>query len=221
MFHVSTMLPYSKKDSQQIERKRHLGNDAVLIVFHDGATPFQPQCITSKYSQVRLLARVRDTTHDTNRANGCSRSYQIYMVVQAIKQEGGETMYRLGVASREDVPEYGPPLPNPPVFPAGSQARDFIFKKSTSPPSHFLDCEIIIRSDLLSRSRYRASGERPPSKHEGTRLCQADCPFKRPRAQLLRREVPQLIRAPTSCNIISFSIVCTQHAHPSRFEPLL
>lgn len=107
MFHVSTMLPYSKKDSQQIERKRHLGNDAVLIVFHDGATPFQPQCITSKYSQ-------------------------IYMVVQAIKQEGGETMYRLGVASREDVPEYGPPLPNPPVFPAGSQARDFIFKKMVS-----------------------------------------------------------------------------------------
>lgn len=65
MFHVSTMLPYSKKDSQQIERKRHLGNDAVLIVFHDGATPFQPQCITSKYSQVRLLARVRDTRHTT------------------------------------------------------------------------------------------------------------------------------------------------------------
>jgi hypothetical protein len=52
MFHVSTMLPYSKKDKQQIERKRHLGNDAVLIVFHDGTTPFQPQCITSKYSQV-------------------------------------------------------------------------------------------------------------------------------------------------------------------------
>ena len=64
------------------------------------------------------------------------------MVVQAIKQEGGETMYRLGVASREDVPEYGPPLPNPPVFPAGSQARDFIFKKSTSPPPHFLGCSI-------------------------------------------------------------------------------
>ncbi len=136
MFHVSTMLPYSKKDSQQIERKRHLGNDAVLIVFHDGVTPFQPQCITSKYSQVRPLARARDMRHTTLIAH-FRISYQIYMVVQAIKQEGGETMYRLGVASREDVPEYGPPLPNPPVFPAGSQARDFIFKKSTSPPPHF------------------------------------------------------------------------------------
>ncbi len=51
MFHVSTMLPYSKKDHQQIERKRHLGNDAVLIVFHDGTTPFSPQCITSKYNR--------------------------------------------------------------------------------------------------------------------------------------------------------------------------
>lgn len=57
MFHVSTLLPYSKKDKQQIQRKRHIGNDVVLIVFHDGTTPFQPQCITSKYSQVP------DSTH--------------------------------------------------------------------------------------------------------------------------------------------------------------
>ncbi len=27
MFHVSTLLPYFEKDKQQVERKRHIGND--------------------------------------------------------------------------------------------------------------------------------------------------------------------------------------------------
>jgi len=103
MFHVSTLLPYSKKDHQQIERKRHLGNDAVLIVFHDGQTPFNPQCITSKYNQ-------------------------IYVVVQAYK-EGAQTMYKVAVATRDDVPEYAPRLPNPPVFAKGEKFREFILKK--------------------------------------------------------------------------------------------
>lgn len=31
MFHVSTLLPHSDRDSQQIERKRHIGNDRVTI----------------------------------------------------------------------------------------------------------------------------------------------------------------------------------------------
>ena len=31
MFHVSTLLPHSHKDTQQIERKRHIGNDRVAI----------------------------------------------------------------------------------------------------------------------------------------------------------------------------------------------
>nr|XP_023993188.1 GTPase-activating Rap/Ran-GAP domain-like protein 3 [Salvelinus alpinus] len=36
MFHVSTMLPYSKENKQQVERKRHMGNDIVTIVFQEG-----------------------------------------------------------------------------------------------------------------------------------------------------------------------------------------
>jgi len=33
MFHVSTLLPYSSGDNQQVQRKRHIGNDIVAIVF--------------------------------------------------------------------------------------------------------------------------------------------------------------------------------------------
>lgn len=35
MFHISTMLPHSLTDTQQLEKKRHIGNDIVLILFQD------------------------------------------------------------------------------------------------------------------------------------------------------------------------------------------
>jgi RAP1 GTPase activating protein 1 len=36
MFHVATYIPFTPEDRQQVERKRHLGNDIVVIVFRDG-----------------------------------------------------------------------------------------------------------------------------------------------------------------------------------------
>jgi len=38
MFHVSTLLPKSNRDGQHIEKKRHIGNDRVAIVFQDENT---------------------------------------------------------------------------------------------------------------------------------------------------------------------------------------
>ncbi|CAF0750967.1 unnamed protein product [Adineta steineri] len=45
MFHVSTLLPYTPNDSTQIQRKRHIGNDIVTIVFQEENTPFHPRLI--------------------------------------------------------------------------------------------------------------------------------------------------------------------------------
>ncbi|CAC5375652.1 GTPase-activating Rap/Ran-GAP domain-like protein 3,Rap1 GTPase-activating protein 2 [Mytilus coruscus] len=39
MFHVSTMLPHSKENKQQVERKRHIGNDIVNILFYECDSP--------------------------------------------------------------------------------------------------------------------------------------------------------------------------------------
>ena len=47
MFHVSTLLPYVKNDSQQVERKKYLGNDIVNIVFQEGYAPFVPDALTA------------------------------------------------------------------------------------------------------------------------------------------------------------------------------
>lgn len=60
MFHVSTMLPYSKDNRQQVERKRHIGNDIVNIIFVDNScqdpaaphTVFNPACIKSQFTRI-------------------------------------------------------------------------------------------------------------------------------------------------------------------------
>jgi len=57
MFHVSTLIPYVPDDEQQIERKRHIGNDIVMIVFKEGTQPFDPQVMRSKFN------RTNDTVH--------------------------------------------------------------------------------------------------------------------------------------------------------------
>lgn len=52
MFHVSTMLPYFPKDEQQVERKRHLGNDVVVIIFKESADDsFSPQNMASQFNR--------------------------------------------------------------------------------------------------------------------------------------------------------------------------
>ncbi|CAF97116.1 unnamed protein product, partial [Tetraodon nigroviridis] len=55
MFHVSTMLPYSKENKQQVERKRHIGNDIVTIVFQEGddaSSSFKPSMIRSHFTRI-------------------------------------------------------------------------------------------------------------------------------------------------------------------------
>eukprot|EP01103_Thecamoeba_quadrilineata_P016749 TRINITY_DN568_c0_g2_i3.p1 TRINITY_DN568_c0_g2~~TRINITY_DN568_c0_g2_i3.p1 ORF type:complete len:366 (+),score=62.12 TRINITY_DN568_c0_g2_i3:8-1105(+) len=52
MFHVSTLLPFSTVDEQQVERKRHIGNDVLLLVFKQGDEPFCPNVITSNFNNI-------------------------------------------------------------------------------------------------------------------------------------------------------------------------
>ncbi|CAF1491096.1 unnamed protein product, partial [Rotaria sordida] len=55
MFHVSTLLPHSKIGRQQLERKRHIDNDIVAIVFQENQAIFNPECIASQFLHVYLV----------------------------------------------------------------------------------------------------------------------------------------------------------------------
>lgn len=61
MYHVSTILPYSKDNPQQLERKRHIGNDIVNIIYTDDSAAvdmFNPNCIRSQFTR-ELTQRYR------------------------------------------------------------------------------------------------------------------------------------------------------------------
>lgn len=107
MFHVSTKLPFTEGDAQQLQRKRHIGNDIVAIIFQEENTPFVPDMIASNFLHA-------------------------YIVVQ-VETPGTETpSYKVSVTAREDVPTFGPPLPSPPVFQKGPDFREFLLTKLTN-----------------------------------------------------------------------------------------
>ncbi|XP_071073778.1 rap1 GTPase-activating protein 1 isoform X4 [Dasypus novemcinctus] len=104
MFHVSTKLPYTEGDAQQLQRKRHIGNDIVAVVFQDENTPFVPDMIASNFLHA-------------------------YVVVQAEGRGPDGPLYKVSVTARDDVPFFGPPLPDPAVFRKGPEFQEFLLTK--------------------------------------------------------------------------------------------
>ncbi|XP_043986918.1 rap1 GTPase-activating protein 1-like isoform X12 [Gambusia affinis] len=104
MFHVSTKLPYTEGDTQQLQRKRHIGNDIVAIVFQEENTPFVPDMIASNFLHA-------------------------YVVVQVVNPCSDNVVYKVSVTARDDVPFFGPALPNPATFKKGPEFHEFLFTK--------------------------------------------------------------------------------------------
>ncbi|XP_016891690.1 rap1 GTPase-activating protein 1 isoform X5 [Cynoglossus semilaevis] len=104
MFHVSTKLPYTEGDTQQLQRKRHIGNDIVAIIFQEENTPFVPDMIASNFLHA-------------------------YVVVQVVNPCSSNVLYKVSVTARDDVPFFGPALPNPAIFKKGPEFHEFLFTK--------------------------------------------------------------------------------------------
>ncbi|OON24049.1 Rap/ran-GAP [Opisthorchis viverrini] len=118
MFHVSTLLPFSTENRQQIERKRHVGNDIVNIIFVDGIEPdAQPSWMPSMMK-----------THFTRIL------YSVYSCNNI-----------LNVFAEESVPIFGPPLPSPPEFTNPHEFREFLLVKRTRLQSPLLSRPIPTR----------------------------------------------------------------------------
>lgn len=60
LFHVASLLPYSPGDAQQLQRKRHIGNDIVAIIFQEEPTPFSPDMIASHFLHAFIVVQVID-----------------------------------------------------------------------------------------------------------------------------------------------------------------
>uniref|UniRef100_A0A3B3WWG3 Rap-GAP domain-containing protein n=1 Tax=Poecilia mexicana TaxID=48701 RepID=A0A3B3WWG3_9TELE len=104
MFHVSTMLPYTANNTQQLLRKRHIGNDIVTIVFQEpGALPFTPKSIRSHFQHVFIIVQVHEP--------------------------GTDHAYYVAVTRSKDIPLFGPLFPRGARFPRSPAFRDYLLAK--------------------------------------------------------------------------------------------
>lgn len=91
MFHVSTLLPYNKNDTQQLERKRHIGNDIVALVFQEDSTPFAPDMIASNFLHAFIVVQKIPPPPPS-----------------ATDSSSSSPRYKVCVTARRDVPMFGP-----------------------------------------------------------------------------------------------------------------
>ncbi|KAI9189493.1 hypothetical protein H9P43_000926 [Blastocladiella emersonii ATCC 22665] len=99
MFHVSTYLPHTTHDKQQLEKKRHIGNDIVVLIFQDSDTAFELPTLTSKQNHV----------------------------VIAVRPDGDK--YVIAASYKNGVPHFNPEIPDPPQFNRDAVGRDFLLHK--------------------------------------------------------------------------------------------
>uniref|UniRef100_A0A1I8M4M8 Rap-GAP domain-containing protein n=1 Tax=Musca domestica TaxID=7370 RepID=A0A1I8M4M8_MUSDO len=127
IFHVSTMLPHTEGDPQQLQRKRHIGNDIVAIVFQESNTPFSPDMIASHFLHA-------------------------FIVIQPLEPNTANTRYKVSVTARDDVPFFGPTLPNPAVFRKGQEFKEFILTKLINAENACYKAEKFAKLELRTRT---------------------------------------------------------------------
>jgi len=88
MFHVATLLPYNLNDEQQLERKNMIGNDIIVIVFSESCERYVPSTIASHMNHIVVVVKP-EINPKTNKTLG----------------------YWLGLACKDSVPQFLPPLP--------------------------------------------------------------------------------------------------------------
>lgn len=107
IFHVSTWLPFDPHNRQQLEKKRHIGNDLAVLVFQESSeAPYRPAELSSRMIHTVILVRP-----------------------VKLRDQPGETWYRMAVVSKQDMPAFGPPIENYCIFKKGKAFRELLFQR--------------------------------------------------------------------------------------------
>jgi signal-induced proliferation-associated 1 like protein 1 len=105
MFHVSTLLPFTPNNKQQLLRKSRIGNDIVTIIFQEAnAKPFTPK------------------------DNFKSHFQHVFIVVRQLPSsgQGQPVKYAVAVMRSKEVPVFGPPIPEGGIFTKSKKSQLFL-----------------------------------------------------------------------------------------------
>jgi hypothetical protein len=108
MFHVSTFLPFSDVNPQQVQRKSHIGNDIGIIIFRDKEDswkPFDPSIIVSQFSHFCIVVEYTG------------------------KDSSGTSIFRVSCSRKDNVPAFGPFPISSARMKLGESLRNFILLK--------------------------------------------------------------------------------------------
>eukprot|EP01128_Nolandella_sp_AFSM9_P010766 TRINITY_DN748_c0_g1_i1.p1 TRINITY_DN748_c0_g1~~TRINITY_DN748_c0_g1_i1.p1 ORF type:complete len:609 (+),score=159.41 TRINITY_DN748_c0_g1_i1:34-1827(+) len=132
MFHVSTLLPDHEGDEQKLERKRHLGNDIVVIVFLESdEDTFNPSCLATQFTY-------------------------IFIVITAdhrLKHRTGQTYYRVNVLSKVGVRSFGPAIPKPAIFRKSPEFKRFLLTKLVNGERAAMTAETFAKKSVDTREK--------------------------------------------------------------------
>lgn len=108
MFHVSTLLPFTPNNKQQLLRKRHIGNDIVTIIFQEPhAKPFTPKTMRSQFQHIFILVRQLPQPP----------SYT------------GPAKYQVSVSRSKEVSVFGPPIHEGAMYTKSKGFAEFLLSK--------------------------------------------------------------------------------------------
>eukprot|EP01102_Stenamoeba_stenopodia_P020515 TRINITY_DN8023_c0_g1_i3.p1 TRINITY_DN8023_c0_g1~~TRINITY_DN8023_c0_g1_i3.p1 ORF type:complete len:968 (+),score=239.81 TRINITY_DN8023_c0_g1_i3:2187-5090(+) len=136
MFHVGTLLPFNQADIQQLERKRHIGNDIVVVIFSESTSaPFDPAVLVSHFNHVFIVVQKIQLESDKE---GLKKQLATMFpgadpaslnLPTPHPPSNNSTYYRIQVVCRPGVRSFSPFLPFPAIFPKNHETRDFLLAK--------------------------------------------------------------------------------------------
>ena len=107
MFHVSPLLPILPNDEQALERKRHVGNDVVVLIFKEQADEndkFDVRLLTSHFNSIFIVVSPEKTTEDNEK-------------------------YHVTVCCVPNIDPFGPYLNETAIYEHDDKFRDFLLRK--------------------------------------------------------------------------------------------
>jgi hypothetical protein len=130
MFHVSTLLPAEGPQEEWIQEKKvHIGNDIVVLVFMEGessATGFNPRKFVSHFNHA-------------------------FIVINPVRQKG-LTLYRMNAVYKSGVPECVPTIPPDTIFERSDKFRELLYAKLIN--SERAACTTELFASSLASLRY-------------------------------------------------------------------